>query len=258
MKRADGERHAVTVPTGYRRLQRGRVRAIVLDSLADALADWLLAPALEIPADAQPLAGGRGAAWRLTLPGGVRAVLRANRRGGFIRHFVARHYVGLRPRPFSELAVTVEARRRGVPAAEVLAARVDGRLVYRSALVTREASGAVPVLTALAHAADESARTALATSAGEAVARLHEAGVFHADLNLGNILVTPDAETTLVDFDRARLSAAPLDAAARRRNLQRLARSLRKLDPDGRIAGADTLAAFRRAYGPLAGDACGC
>jgi 3-deoxy-D-manno-octulosonic acid kinase len=256
----------VTPPTAYRLLERGRVRAMVLAELADTLGEWLLAPGLRVPAGAEPLAGGRGAAWRIALPGpaGVtlRAVLRENRRGGLVRHLVARHYLGLRPRPFAELAVTAEARRRGVPAPEVLAARVDGRLVYRGALVTREIPGARPLLAALARAGDASARQALAAGAGRAVARLHGAGVFHADLNLGNILVsdadTCEHQTTLVDFDRARLTSGPLDAAARRRNLRRLGRSLEKLDPDGTVAGPETVAAFRRAYGPPAEAACGC
>jgi 3-deoxy-D-manno-octulosonic acid kinase len=247
----------VTLPPAYRLLERGRVRAIVLDELAAALGEWLLASVLELPAGAEPLAGGRGAAWRIVLPGGVHAVLRENRRGGLVRHLVARHYLGVRPRPFTELAVTAEARRRGVPAPEVLAARVDGRLVYRGALVTRELPGALPLLAALSRADDAGVRDALAASAGRTVARLHDAGVFHVDLNLGNILVS-DAGTALVDFDRARLGRGPLDAAARRRNLRRLGRSLRKLDPGGRVAGPETVAAFRRAYGGPAGDSCGC
>jgi hypothetical protein len=85
--------------------------------------------------------------------------------------------------------------------------------------------------------------------------------VFHADLNLGNIVVG-EHETALVDFDRARLTSGPLDAAARRRNLRRLGRSLRKLDPNGAVAGPETVAVFRRAYGAAVGDAwgdaCGC
>jgi len=237
----------VSVPAGYRALRRGRVRAIVRDELADALAPWLLAPELTLPGDAVPIAGGRGAAWRLTLPGGLRAVLRENRRGGVIRHVVARHYLGLRPRPFGELAVTTEARRRGVAAAEVLAARVDGWLVYRGALVTREIPDARPLLAALA-AADPPRRAAVAADAGRAVARMHEAGVRHADLNLGNILVGDAGAITLVDFDRARLGNGPLDRGARRNNLQRLARSLQKLDGDGAIAGPETVAAFHRGY----------
>src|SRR5439155_1027827 len=67
----------------------------------------------------------------------------------------------------------------------------------------------------------------------------------------------------LLAFDRAWLGAAPLRAAARGRNLRRLVRSLAKLDPGGRLAGAEERRAFRAAYTGhdprlVLGDACGC
>jgi len=101
---------------------------------------------------------------------------------------------------------------------------------------------------------------------GRAVAALHKAGVFHADLNLRNILVHPGPEgvrIALLDFDRAWLGPVPLGARARRRNLRRLVRSLAKLDPDGTLAGAEERRAFRDAYAGedarlAPGDACAC
>jgi len=89
--------------------------------------------------------------------------------------------------------------------------------------------------------------------------------VFHADLNLRNILVHAGPEglrVALLDFDRARLAAAPLGARGRRRNLRRLVRSLTKLDPAGTLAGAEERRAFHDAYAGAgahraAGTACG-
>ena len=60
----------------------------------------------------------------------------------------------------------------------------------------------------------------------------------------------------MIDFDRARVSAGPLGARARRRNLARLARSLAKLDPHGALGGAELRRAFVAGYGPGAGAAC--
>jgi 3-deoxy-D-manno-octulosonic acid kinase len=169
-------------------------------------------------------------------------------------------YLGRPLRPLQELALTAEVRRRGVDAAEVLAARVDGRLVYRGVLVTAEVPGAVPLIEALRAAPDADGRRTLAERAGGAVARLHDAGVWHADLNMNNVLVPADAPGALVfvDFDRARLSAGPLTAAARRQNLRRLRRSLEKLDPHGALGGAVESGAFREAYDTTAGVPCGC
>jgi 3-deoxy-D-manno-octulosonic acid kinase len=240
----------VTAPSGYTALAERGVRALVRTDLVGTLAPWLLATPFAVPRGSEQLDGGRGAVWRLTLPDGVHAVLRCYRRGGFAARLVRETYLGLHARPFRELMVTMEARRRGVAAPEVLAARVEGRLAYRGAIVTAEVTGTVTMLEALRQAADGARRQALASGAGHVVAAMHRAGVSHADLNLTNLL-TPArgaVEVTVLDFDRARLASGPLGPRARRRNLRRLARSLRKLDPGGRLAAAEDVAAFHAAY----------
>ncbi|MFN8543321.1 MAG: lipopolysaccharide kinase InaA family protein [Candidatus Binatia bacterium] len=251
----------VKLPAGYTLLVRERVRAAVRRDLAETLGPWLLGDQLAVPPTAEPVRGGRGAAYRAVLPGGVRAVVRPYRRGGLLARFVRQTYVGLRSRPLVELAVTAEVRGRGVPAAEVLAARVEGGpFAYRGALVTAEIRGALPLLHAL-ESVDDGSRVRLAEEAGAAVGALHAAGVFHADLNLDNILVPGDGAqggATLVDFDRARIRRAPLAARGRRRNLMRLARSARKLDPSGRWTSGEALAAFCAGYARTAGVPCAC
>jgi 3-deoxy-D-manno-octulosonic acid kinase len=251
----------VTVPAGYVAIGDGRVRAIVRADLAPALGPWLLAPRLVLPADARPLGAGRGAAWAATLAG-TAAVVRLGRRGGVVARFVRETYLGVRPRPLGELAVLVEARRRGVAAPEPIAARAEGRLAYRGALVTVAVPDAATLLDAFAAAPDAAARRDLALRAGRAVAVLHDAGIRHADLNLTNILVAPRADgaaIVLVDFDRARVGRGPLGPRGRRANLARLARSARKLDPAGALAGAEERRAFLRGYTPERPEtACAC
>ena len=249
----------MTVPAGYVMLRRGRMRAVVRADLQGALGPWLLALPLAVPPGSAPIAGGRGGAWRLTLPGGLRAVLRRYRRGGVLARVVRESYLGVVARPFRELAVIAEARRRGVAAPEVLAARVEGRLAYRGAIVTAEVVGTVTLLEALREAGDAARRRGLAAGAGRVVATMHRAGVWHADLNLTNLLAPADdaGALTIVDFDRARLARGPLPPRARRGNLARLARSLRKLDPDGRLAAPEDIAAFHAAYASVVETPCG-
>ncbi len=245
----------MTAPEGYAALAGRGVRALVRRDLAAALGAWLLSSPLELPSASEVVGGGRGAAWRLTLPGDLRAVLRRYRRGGLLARAVRETYLGpylgFVERPFRELAVTTEARRRGVPAPEVLAARVEGRVAYRGAILTAEVPGAITLVEALRRAAAGAPRRALAAGAGRVVATMHRAGVWHADLNLTNLLAAPaagDVVVTVVDFDRARLASGPLGSRARQQNLERLARSLRKLDPDAGIAGPEDIAAFHTAY----------
>jgi 3-deoxy-D-manno-octulosonic acid kinase len=242
------------MPPAYDLVRAGPVRAAIRRDLRPLLEAWLLAPRLALPVDAVPLAAGRGGAFRVVLPDGQRVVVRLYRRGGVLARFVRETYLGpgLGPgaRPLRELAVTAEISRRGVATVDVLAARVEGRLFYRGALVTAEIPSATTLIDALRRA-DPAARRVLAASAGRAIAVLHEAGVSHADLNMTNILVAPgpDGERiALVDFDRARLRDGALPGAARRRNLTRLARSLAKLDAEGTLAGAEERRVFRTAY----------
>jgi 3-deoxy-D-manno-octulosonic acid kinase len=239
-------------------LRRGRVRAVVRADLREALDPWLLATPFALPTERSPIAGGRGGAWRLTLPDGRRAVVRCYLRGGTLARVVRATYLGLVARPFRELAVTAEARRRGVAAPEVLAARVEGRVAYRGAIVTAEVPGAVTLLEALREAGDVARRRRLAAGAGRVVATMHRAGIWHADLNLTNLLAPTDdaGDLTIVDFDRARLARGPLARRARRGNLTRLARSLRKLDPDGRLAAPEDIAAFHAAYATVVEAPC--
>jgi len=245
----------VTPPAGYTWLADGPRRAVIRDDLVAALAPWLLAPELGPPAGAERLGAGRGAAYRVRIAGAPSAVVRIGRRGGALGRLVRETYLGMRPRPWRELAVSLAARLKGAPVPEVLAARVDGWIAYRSAIVTAEIPDARTAVEALRGAEGE-ARLRIARAAGAAVARLHDAGVQHADLNLTNILVTENGGT-IVDLDRARVVPGSLGGSARRRNLARLCRSAKKLDPSGALIDRETRQAFDRAYGAPAGAPCG-
>jgi hypothetical protein len=84
---------------------------------------------------------------------------------------------------------------------------------------------------------------------GRTVARLHALGVVHGDLNLMNFLLPAGGKVMILDLDKARLTGKPLAEGARRRNLARLERSVRK---QGRLAPAEhvggVLVALRHGY----------
>jgi len=84
-------------------------------------------------------------------------------------------------------------------------------------------------------------------------ARLHRLGVRHGDLNLRNFLFVPSGEIHILDLDKALVRRPPLPDAARRRNLARLERSLRKLGRGAPSRDVEALAgalhaAYRTAY----------
>lgn len=236
----------MTVPSGYTGLAAGSRRAVVRDDLVSTLGPWLLGAPLAPPPTATPLPGGRGGTWRLVLDGGA-AVIRFGRRGGVLGHVVHSWYVSLWPRPWRELRVSVLARDRGAPIPEVLAVCVHGWGAYRSAIVTDEVPRVTTAIAALRGAAAGAPRLAIGRAAGIAVARLHAAGVVHADLNLTNLLVG-DAGVVIVDLDRARLCSRALGRRARARSLRRLARSARKLDPGAELIDPLLCRTFHQAY----------
>jgi tRNA A-37 threonylcarbamoyl transferase component Bud32 len=234
--------HIWRTPLGSLTLRDGsalRVREALLDATPDVVAGALLT-------------GGRGAVWAVSLGEQGRGVLRWYRRGGAIRHLIRDRYFGWTPRPIRELAVTEAAQQRGVPVAEVLAARVD-RLPwgwYRGAIVTREVTGAVTFADALRRHPDGRERTAVLTAVGRAIRDLHDRGVYHRDLNANNILVSPGGgalQVCFIDFDRAVVRAA-VGRRTRERELRRLERSLAKLARVGMPLAGDDATVLRRAY----------
>ena len=234
--------HIWRTPLGSLTLRDGSA-ARVRDALFDAMPDVVAGA---------PLTGGRGSVWAVSLSDHGRGVLRWYRRGGALRHLIRDRYFGWTPRPIRELAVTEEAQRRGVPVAEVLAARVD-RLPwgwYRGAIVTREVTSAVTFADALRRHPDGTERTAVLTAVGRAVRDLHDRGVYHRDLNASNILVNRAGgapQVCFIDFDRAVVRPA-VGRPTRERELRRLERSLAKLARAGMpLAGEDTTV-LRRAY----------
>ncbi len=183
-------------------------------------------------------AGRRASGFRLSVEGAPELFVRVSRRGGMVRFLLDDLYFGFRPRPVRELALTVEARRRGAPAVEPMGAVVAPLApgIYRGMLVTRALAGMT--LWEFVRADDEpQVREYVVRLARRSVDAMHRAGLFHADLNLNNLFVETGREAlavTILDLDKARLLNRPLPPAMRRRNLRRLRRSIRKLDPEQR------------------------
>ncbi len=68
---------------------------------------------------------------------------RRGRRGGMIASILSDVYVGITARPLTELRVTVEAMRRGIPVAEPMGAMVEwiSPVLYRGFFLTRAVPG---------------------------------------------------------------------------------------------------------------------
>jgi len=168
-------------------------------------------------------AEGRGEAH--FLDGEPSWVLRHYRRGGLVARWVEDRYIYLgleKTRPFREARLLSRLYNQGLPVPRPVAARVSRQgLSYRGDLITERVPGQPLADVLLAGEAD----IGLFQRLGEQIRQFHDQGVFHADLNVRNILVDQDS-IHLIDFDQGGIRRA---GNWQRQNLERLQRSLRKI-----------------------------
>ncbi|WP_086079450.1 3-deoxy-D-manno-octulosonic acid kinase [Bordetella genomosp. 13] len=166
-------------------------------------------------------AGGRQAAW-FVAGQGWEGVLRAYRRGGLVARVSRDAYFWQgedRTRSFREYRLLAALHDKGLRVPAPLAAGYWRQgVAYRAAILVERIPEVRPLAQALDAPADEVAG---------AIARMHRAGVWHADLNAYNVLLDADGRAWLIDFDRG--TAGGLSDRARAGNLLRLRRSLRKV-----------------------------
>jgi 3-deoxy-D-manno-octulosonic acid kinase len=172
--------------------------------------------------------GGRGSAWFIG-SGERQWVLRHSRRGGLLAPITGDRYVWTdeaRVRSFAEwrMLELLTARRLPVPKPVAALYRRSGLgLIYRCDLITERITSSQPLSAVLATAAlPEGVWRAI----GTLIARLHDAGADHVDLNAHNILCANGGSVSVIDFDRGRLRPP---GAWQQKNLARLQRSLRKI-----------------------------
>lgn len=187
---------------------------------------------------------GRGALRSIVLPDGDTALIRAYRHGGFFRNIATTWFFTWPPRPFRELVVTEELRRRGLRTVEVYAACVNRPVgpFYRGWLITRQLQGAEDLWSGFhSGLVERIGLTAALRAVADGIRAMHREGVYHADLNLKNILLRVEngvPASYIIDYDKARLFLGGLPSALANRNIARLKRSVLKLDPEQRYFSA--------------------
>jgi 3-deoxy-D-manno-octulosonic acid kinase len=202
-------------------------------------------------------APGRGAIGRLELPG-ESLVLKQMRRGGWLGPVWRDRYPGV-GRLLDNLTLPLRVARLGIATAEPVALLlVPGPPAFhRGWLATRRIEDTEDLMRRFASASPPDALRLQHVIA--LVRRMHDTGIEHPDLNLGNLLLRDGPsgpEAFVVDLDRVRLHGEPLSFGRRQRAVRRLERSFLKQfgsrpdAPDwyGLYAAGDTVLAdgFRR------------
>ena len=238
------------IPHSFRKVRQGRTVALVRDDLANRLDLLGLG---ENGSQLEPTAhqgrGPIGAVPDLLLDDS-RVLVRRARRGGLIGRLIPDVFCG-RCRPFRELAATQRALERAVPTAEVVAAARTTVLgpLYRGTVYTKELGGTSDLQSYLASAAERpdtvslERRRAVLREVGRVVRAAHDAGLYHGDLQLKNLLVRHNErpQVFLIDLDKARWCRS-VPRTLRMMNLLRLKRSAAKAARSGvRITRTDML-----------------
>jgi hypothetical protein len=177
-----------------------------------------------------------------------RVFVRHATRGGLIGTLLGGLYAGV-GRPLRELRAAAVARTAGVGVPEPLAVLVTRVLgpFCRFTVITREVENAQDLLTFASGPDSHEKREVLGRVADE-MRRLHESGVYHADLTMKNILLSGKA-VYIIDLDKAML-AAGRNERLDMMNLSRLNRSIVKLlGTHGTITRTDKLRFLRRYLG---------
>ena len=180
------------------------------DSLGNPITESLFDPQFwRARGELAAVSGGRGSAWFIASATHDWA-LRHFRRGGFIARISRDRYVWAgedRVRSFAEWRMLQRLALQGLPVPKPVAARYQrSGLFYRCDLITERIAGAQPLSAVLAARALPEAEW---RAVGAVLARLHEAGADHADLNAHNVLIDAAGGVSVIDFDRGRMRPAP-------------------------------------------------
>lgn len=251
------------IPPGYSVVRQGKTTVVLKESCRETLLRLGITEPARMCAGAPPSPDqyrGRAALRRLDFPGigngGI--VIRQYRRGGKVQRFVSSLYWGA-SRPLQELWVSTQAQARGVATAEIIAAchlDVCG-LLHRGYLVSREIPAGQDLadyLVSLPHPLPRARllqKRKAVEKLGTLVRTMHDAGIWHADLNLKNLVLEGgDAEAGrgyVIDFDKSKVYAS-LPERKRINNLLRLNRSAEKFKAMGLPLTRTDVLRFLRAY----------
>jgi serine/threonine protein kinase len=164
---------------------------------------------------------------------GKRMVFRQYSHGGLLRAITGNLYF-FGARSFRELALTEEIRSCGIPTIPTIGA-IHHRVFfpfYQAYFLSLEVPLAVDLIQYFDQIGSHPFRETISRkrktirSLGHLIRQFHQAGFFHGDLQLKNILVAGD-QLLLIDFDRSYRKSS-LSTRERMKNLLRLNRSAEK------------------------------
>ena len=177
--------------------------------------------------EAQPQSMGRGTVYFVKIQGKP-CVLRHYNRGGLVAKLTLDKYLWMgeyNTRSFKEWRLLNDMVKKRLPVPAPVAARyIRNGIYYKADIITRE----IPDIESLSDKLLGNSMTEkLWENIGECIAKFHNHGVFHMDLNADNIQIEQNNQVFLLDFDKGKVSEPSRRLSDS--NLIRLRRSVAKV-----------------------------
>ena len=226
----------IPIPPSFSLIKKGKVYLL----LEEEYKDFLLQPGIEdletfIKRHYPSIKYMKGRTDHPSIPakGGKRMIIRHYSHGGLLRAFTRNFYLS-GSRSFRELSLTEEIRSYGIPTAQPIGAihRLIFPPFYHAYFLSLEIPKAMDLIEYFQQIGPYPTHEMLShkrktiRSAGLLLQKFHQAGFFHGDLQLKNILIAGD-QLFLIDFDRS-YKKPVLSIKDRIKNLLRLNRSAEK------------------------------
>ncbi len=226
----------IQIPTSFSLTEKGRVSLLLKEEyqnllLAQGIDD--LKTFLRKTSQTAHYLKGRTLHPSIPFGDGKRMVVRQYSHGGLLRAITGNLYL-FGARSFRELALTEEIRSCGIPTIPTIGA-IHHRAFfpfYQAYFLSLEVPLAVDLIQYFDQIGSHPFRETISRkrktirSLGHLIRQFHQAGFFHGDLQLKNILVAGD-QLLLIDFDRSYRKSS-LSTRERMKNLLRLNRSAEK------------------------------
>jgi 3-deoxy-D-manno-octulosonic acid kinase len=226
----------IPIPSSFSLVQKGKVFLLLKEEYKDLLLEQGIEDTesfLKKHSQTSTYLRGRSFHPSIPLKDGKRIVIRHYLHGGLFSAFTRDLYF-FGSRSFQELALTEEILSCNIPTLQLVGAihRMIFPHFYKAYLLSLEVPQAVDLIQYFqaigSHPSPEKLFVKRKTvhSAGLLLRQFHDAGFFHADLQLRNILVSGD-RVLLIDFDHS-YRKPRLSYRERLKNLLRLNRSAEK------------------------------
>ena len=226
----------IRIPPSFPLIKRGRVSILLKEEYKDVLLKQGiddLKTFLKKSSQFSHYLKGRTLHPTIPLEQGKRMVLRQYSHGGLLRAITGNlYFVGARS--FRELALAEEIRSCGISTISPIGA-IHHRIFspfYQAYFLSLEVPNAIDLIQYFQEIGTRPTRQNLSLkrktirSAGVLIRQFHQAGFFHGDLQLKNILIAGE-QLLLIDFDRSYRKKS-LSLKEKMRNLLRLNRSVEK------------------------------